>query len=106
MSYGNQTARPTGTLQTPIVPTITNLSIPLAATEVPHVLQNEVQKIEIRARGSSRLQYSFVSGQSGTVFVTIPRGKSEKIEGINYTGTIYIQASEGSEIVEITEWTD
>lgn len=106
MALSTQTPRPEAVLQVPTSPKITNLSIPSPATEVPFTVQPGVQRVELRARGSAKLKYSFIAAQSGVEFITIPRGKVELIDGINFTGTIYIQASEAPEVIEIQEWID
>jgi hypothetical protein len=103
MAVSTQTSRPQAVVETPTTPTVSNLSLPTANTEVSFLLTS-VKKLELRARGTARLQYAYALAGSGTIYVTIPRGKVERIDGINFTGTIYIQASEGPETVEITQW--
>ena len=93
-------------LDSPGTPRITNISIPLANTEQSHVLVTGAKKILLRIRGIGKLQYSFTSGQSGTNFITIKKGNSESIDGIDLTSstTIYFQNSRAGETLEILEW--
>lgn len=59
----------------------------------------------LRCRGTAKTQYAFVVTESGTKWITIPRGGQEVIDDINFTGTIYLQTSEGSQVIELLEWT-
>ena len=58
---------------------ITNLSLPTANTEVSHSLQSGLKELRIRARGIAKLQYAFVSTESGTKYWTIPIGATDNI---------------------------
>ena len=85
-------------------PTITNLSVPLANTEVSHALTASVKEIYLRVRGIANLQYAFTATESGTKFITVPKGAHHIIEGINITsGTLYVQCDKASQTVEIRE---
>jgi len=103
MVFGTQTARPSAVVETPTNPTVTNLTVPLANTEVSVALV-AVKKLSIRCRGTSVIQYAYILGDSGVLYLTIPRGKSEEIDGINFTGTLYLQTSEAAQVVEISQW--
>lgn len=84
--------------------TITNLSATLANTEYSHALTSGLKQLIIRSRGRAKLQVAFVSGQSGTNFITIPGGANLSLEGLEFTGkTVYVQANQASTIVEILE---
>lgn len=87
-------------------PTITNLSVPLANTEVSHILQTNLKKIIVRCRGLAKIQFAFTSTDSSTNFITIHPGSTYSEEGLNLTGkTLYLQTSLASQVVEILEWT-
>jgi len=87
------------------VPTITNLSLPTANTEVDHILQTNVLRLLIKNRNNGRLQFAFVNTESGTNFITIPSGATYDIEGINFAaGTLSIQSNKANQTVEILEW--
>ena len=86
--------------------TIYNLSCPLANTEYSQALSADVTQLTIRVRGSATAQYTFTSGQSGTNFITIPRGTTRTIGALRLTSsTLYIQTDKANQVVEIEEWT-
>lgn len=85
-------------------PTITNLVLTLSNTEYSHSVLTGTQSILIRARGLSKLQIAFVSGDTNTLFLTIPRGTSLSLPDLSYSGTIYIEGNVPGEVVEIVEW--
>jgi len=86
-------------------PTITNLSVPTANTEVDHTLQTNVKKIRIKNRDNGRLQFAFIDTESGTTYITIPPGGEYVEDGLNFAlGTLSIQSNKASQTVEILEW--
>lgn len=86
-------------------PTIYNVSVPFASTEVSQVLSSLTKMFTIRVRDSgSKLQLAFVTTDSGTKFITIPRGNSYTVENLNFSGTLFFQTSVPDQIVEILEW--
>jgi hypothetical protein len=83
---------------------ITNLSVPLASTEVSHVLQSNVKRIVLRARNLAKLQVAFVATESGTKYITVPKGVTLDLDGIDLSSsTIYVQSDKASTTVEILE---
>lgn len=91
----------------PTNPTIYNLTASLAATEYNHVVAAGTLYFKISARGLSTLKLSFTSGQSGTVYVTIPSGSKWCSPNLSGTAslTIYFQTTKSNEVVEVEEWT-
>lgn len=88
-----------------LTPTIYNLSVPLANTEVSQALPTNFKKLLVRCRGNARTQFSFTSGQSGTNYITIPMGSSYSADGLMVaSGTIYLQTSQASQTIEIIAW--
>lgn len=86
-------------------PVIVNIAIPLANTEQSYALPADTKKFRIRARGNAKLQMSFVSGDSGTNFMTIFPGNVYEETGLDIsTTTVYFQSSKASETVEILSW--
>ena len=105
MSNITGTFRGKATIEASSVVTITNLSVPAANTEVSHALQAGVKQIYIQNRGDARTRFAFVSGESGTKFVTLFPGVAWHVSDILLTGaTLYIQCNKVSQIVEIMEW--
>jgi len=81
--------------------TIANVSAPTANTEVSYALPANTKSFRIRARGRSRIQLAYNSGESGTTYITIMPGNTY-INNQKYTSqTLYFQCSKGSETVEI-----
>lgn len=86
-------------------PVITNLLASSANTEVSHSIPDGTQKILIRCRGLAKSQIAFVSTESGTKFVTIPRGATYIQDGLNASSlTLYIQTDKASQTIEILTW--
>lgn len=104
MSTITGTFRGKAVVEAGATPTIYNVSVPLANTEVSQALSASVKRFTIRVRGESRLKLAFVSGQSGTNYITIPPGCTYTEDEINFTGTLYFQTVKASQIVEILEW--
>lgn len=87
-------------------PVLANIAVPVADTELAHTLQANLKKILIKARGSSKVQFCFTSGESGSKFVTIPAGCSYLEDNLNISsGTLYFQLNRAGDVVEILEWT-
>ena len=102
----NTTARPgapPATIEAGTTPKEYNVSIPLANTEVAQVLSNNVKKLSIWCEGTAKIEYYYSSGSAVTL--KIARGGLRVIDGLDFTGTIYLKASEGSQVVNIEEWT-
>ena len=86
-------------------PTITNLSATIAATEYNHSFQSGTRKFRIVSRKVSQLQISYTLGESGTKFITIPRGGWHSEENVDASAvTLYVQSTIGNNIIEILEW--
>lgn len=104
MSTITSTFRGKALVESGVTPAIYNVSVPLASTEVSQALSANVKRFTIRVRGNSKIQLSFISGQSGTNYITIPKGCTYTEDQLNFTGTLYFQTSNGSQVVEILEW--
>lgn len=86
-------------------PQIFNLSVPLADTEVSQALPSSTKRFLVRARGKSRVQFSFNSGDSGSNFITISPGAVYSEDNLRLTSlTLYLQTSLANEVVEVLTW--
>lgn len=87
-------------------PTISNVTTVVAGTEYSHTFQNDTKRFILKARGqNSILQIAFISGQTGTTFITLYQGVVYSEEDLDLQGlTIYFQSNKAGEIVEILEW--
>lgn len=99
------------TASKPNTHTIFNKLVATAATEVSVLLpdKTEIITIMVRSNKASKLQYSFVSGESGTKFITVMPGVRKEISNIGLSGLtpLYFQLSlveSGGTIVEIETW--
>jgi hypothetical protein len=89
-------------------PSIVNLTLGLAGSESSTVLPPNTVKYTINARGNGKLQFSFTSGQSGSNFITVPKGAKhiDKDLELVTNKTIYVQSPDkDNEVVEILYWT-
>lgn len=86
-------------------PSIYNVSAVNANTEYSQALSSNVNSFIIKTRQYVDLKVAFVSGQSGTNYVRIPKGASYEESGLNATGLVlYFQTSEPNIDIEIVEW--
>jgi len=106
MANASQTFRGRATLEPATTQTIYNVAVPLAGTEVSQLLSDATKEFTIRVRGNANLQFSFVTGESATKFITVFRGSSYTKENVNLSAqTIYFQTDKASQTVEIEQWT-
>jgi hypothetical protein len=85
-------------------PAIVNFNIPMPNTEYNYTLPANTKRFLIKCRNNGILKLSYVSGQSGTLYLTIPAGSSYREEGISSALTLFFQSSKGSEVLEIVSW--
>lgn len=87
-------------------PTIFNVPVPAANTEVSQALPAGTTKFMIRVRDdASKMQLAFTAGQSSTQFITIGRGVVYTEDGIFLTATtLYFQLNKSGQTVEILTW--
>ena len=89
----------------PSIPLISNILCAAASTEYSHTFQADTKKYTIRARGSSKIQLSFVSGTTNTNFITIPSGVSASEDQVKVASlVIYFQTDKNNETIEVLEW--
>lgn len=81
-----------------------NITIPTAGTEDSFTFPENTRSFTIKARGQSRVQFAFVSGDTNITFATIPRGAIYPVSDVTASGTIYFQADQNNEVIEIVTW--
>ena len=88
------------------VPTIFNILVSSANTEVSQALPLNTTKFSIKVRdGLAKVKFSFNSGQSGTNYISIGRGVTYAEDSIYLTaGTLYFQLDKAGQTVEILTW--
>lgn len=90
-------------------PTIYNVIVASADTEVSKTLSSNTKQFFIKLRGqTSKLRVAFVTGgadaSTGT-FITIPANGFLSPAGLNLTNTtLFFETSSGSQVLEILEW--
>ena len=83
---------------------IFNETISLADTEQSLVLPSDITGYLIKSRSQALLKLTHVSGESGTKYLTIPKG-AVHCDTNNYSGlTLYFQSPTAGAIVEIVTW--
>jgi len=103
MTIGSQTAR--AKLVQGQNPKVYNKVVATANIEVSQVLSSSTKSFIIRVRGDAELKLSFVIGESGTKYFTLPKGTSLAQDAIDFSGTLYFQTNKAAQVVEILEWT-
>lgn len=88
-------------------PTVANVSIPLANTEVSYILPVNTKKFHISLRsGMATLKLAYVLGDSGITYTTVHRGNwySESDIYLASAITLYFQADVAIQTAEIVYW--
>lgn len=91
-------------IETPTTPTIYKLDCVLADSDYTQALNLNTKLLMVRVRVGGDLKMSFAGSPSSNDWLTIPRGTSLTIDSINFSGSLYFQASKAGTIVEIMEW--
>lgn len=89
------------------IPTIVTPTIALANTEQSYALPLGTTRIAVKCRGSVALKFSWTSGQSGTVYETVPVDTeyTELYLSADCSLTFYYQSPTAGAVVEIQTWT-
>ena len=82
MGVGNQTTRVTPTASTNHK-IYNKLSHTVSEQEFSQALTNGTKQLIIRTRESYDLKFSFVSGESKTKYITIPKNATYKVENVD-----------------------
>jgi hypothetical protein len=77
-----------------------------AGTEYTATLPTGTTQFEIRSRLYGKLQFSYTSGQSATVFRTLPQGCAYSETGLLLVAplAIYVQSTKDNDILEVVSW--
>lgn len=90
-------------------PFILNISMLTANTEYSATLPVGTKKFYIRLRNKLvNLQLSYILGDSGITYVTIPQGVTHGESGLGLTVPVglYFQTNQPSQTAEVVYWTD
>lgn len=92
---------------TVLTPTIANVSIPLAGTEVSYILPAGTKRflILLRTPSMAKLKLAYVSGDSGLLYVTVNPGcHYGEGEILTPSLTLYFQATLPGQVAEVVSW--
>lgn len=98
-------AGPTSTVSLASVPTIDNLAVTPADTEVPYTFPDNTYKFSLRGRTPGKIQFAFVAGDTSSKFFTvIPAGYFAE-DQLDLSGvTIYLRTNVANQVYEILSW--
>lgn len=85
-------------------PTIFNVSLTSASTEYSQTLPEYASKVMVKCRTSFPIQFSWTSGQSGILFMTVPADQTYWDDQVGMSQTIYLQSSQPGVVAEIQTW--
>lgn len=89
-------------------PTIYNKTLTNANTEYSQVLVAGMRYFEVSCRSFNDIKMAFVSGDSGTTYVTIPAGSVRYFRGpfftVNTGTVVYLQSPSAGVVAEILVW--
>lgn len=83
---------------------LTNLSLPTPNVEVSFSLISSLKGIEIKNRNPYEVKFSFISGDSGITYFTIPKYAAYAKDNITFTGKSMYFQSVGISVLEILEY--
>lgn len=91
------------------LPTIYNVSAPIAGTEYSQVIPAGVKRLTAKLRSSgvaANLQFSFTAGTSGTNYIKVPFGAFYQEDGLdtNSVITFYFQTDQAGQTLEMITW--
>ncbi len=81
-----------------------NETIASANVEQSLVLPAQITGYMIRSRGNGTIKLSHTSGQSGVVYLTVPRSATHTDEHSYQNLTLYFQSNVASDVIEVIAW--
>ena len=103
---GSNTGLTTAANPLATTPSIANLPVPLANTEVFYVFPAGTKRFALQNRSDGIIKLAYIIGDSGSVYYTVWPGDEFIENDIHYAAsvTIYLQSPKASQIVEIRSW--
>jgi hypothetical protein len=83
---------------------VINKTMTLADTEYSQALPIGTVKLMVQNRGLYDTKFSFVSGTSGTNYMTIKAGQVYYDDLVNTSRTLYFQCPTAAQVLEIILW--
>jgi hypothetical protein len=84
--------------------TIKNLTLTLADTEYSYAFPEETIRFIVQCRELAEMKVAFVSGESGTNYMTIKPGVAYTEEDLRIDAIIYLQSDIAGVTAEILSW--
>lgn len=87
-------------------PQISNVSMPLAATEYAVTIPAGARQYLIRTRSGKEFQIAYILGDSGTNYFTVPRNcfYAESDISLISAKTLYLQVAAAAQVLEVLVW--
>jgi hypothetical protein len=86
-------------------PAIFNFAMPLANTEYGFTFPVNTRRYTLVNRTNGMIKYSFIPGDSGIIYRTIPPGTASIQTNLSKPSiTIYLQSPSSNQILEIESW--
>lgn len=86
-------------------PTIANTAMTSANTEYSYTFPAGTRRFRIKLRAlNALLKIAFVSGESGSNYITVPYGDDLEMRAKIGGSTIYFQSPTASQVAEIETW--
>lgn len=87
-------------------PSIANLFVPTANTEVAYSLPAGTKRFALQNRSDGIIRLAYAAGTSGTLYYTVWPGDEFAEDNIHFASTIniYVQSPKPSQTVEIRSW--
>lgn len=87
-------------------PVVARVPLTAAITEYSYVLPDGCRQFQMKLDGPGQLQIAYVSGDSGTSYITVPRYCFYSESDLKLIGavTLYFQSNLASQVAEIITW--
>lgn len=104
MAITTSSIRPRATVEAGTKPTIYNVPVLLANTEISQALSSNTKRFTIKVRGIAKMQLAFTIAESDTKFITVHPGAAYSEDGLDFNGTLFFRLNRANQTVEIVEW--
>ena len=88
-----------------IRPTITNTAMAVAGTEYSQAIPDNAKKVMLRSRLNGNLKLAFVSGDTASLYITLPAGFPYQMDMSWLIGqTVYVASDQANDVLEMLTW--
>lgn len=83
-------------------PTVANVALTAANTEYSYAIPADTRKIFMKSRLNGTLKFAFVSGESGSNYLSLMPTQPWNVDGLQLRGeTLYVQSDTNADVLEI-----